>query len=228
MRKFVFITIAITLFTFSITAKKTAVYSIPLTLVENNVSKYSESDRIDILASDDNGLLRSQYEDSLIQIIWKCDGKRFWFNLLNKTNYPITIDWDNIVFVDTDSEIGNVIHSGTKYIDRNNGQLKTIVPRKAKISDFLVPSKNCVFNQGGYFTIGGWQENYLFPCVYKNQKTLDRDAPNFIGKTMRIDMPMQIGDKEHGYSFYFELKDLLNGKSNKRADDKDRSDDIYN
>lgn len=41
-------------------------------------------------------------------------------------------------------------------------------------------------------------------------------------------MPMQIGDKEHGYSFYFELKDLLNGKSNKRADDKDRSDDIYN
>lgn len=101
------------------------------------------------MASDDNGLLRSQYEDSLIQIIWKCDGKRFWFNLLNKTNYPITIDWDNIVFVDTDSEIGNVIHSGTKYIDRNNGQLKTIVPRKAKISDFLVPSKNCVFNQGG-------------------------------------------------------------------------------
>ncbi len=42
MRKFVFITIAITLFTFSITAKKNAVYSIPLTLVENNVSKYSE------------------------------------------------------------------------------------------------------------------------------------------------------------------------------------------
>lgn len=217
MKKILSLIAAITLFSFSMAASKTAVYSIPLTRVENTVGGQADGEKIQILADDEKGLSRSQYEDETIQIIWKCDGKRFWFNMLNKTDYPITIDWDKIVFVGIDDEIGNVIHSGIKYVARNDGQLKTILPKRAKITDFLVPSKNCVYRKTGYFS-GGWEEDFLFPCVYKNQKSLNLDAANFIGKTMRIEMPMQIGDREGGYSFYFELKDVLNTstKSDKR------------
>lgn len=189
-------------------ASKIATYSIPLTRVEMLQADSVGADPIKILASDADGLMRSQYEDSRIQVIWKCDGIRFRFILLNKTNYPLTIDWDKIICVDTEGEIGNVIHNGTKYNERNSGQLKTIIPKMAKLNDFLVPSKNCVFNRGGYFTVGRWQENYLFPCVYKNAKDLNSHAPNLIGKTMRLEFPIVINDIEYNYTFYFELSDL--------------------
>ena len=110
-------------------ASKIATYSIPLTRVEMLQADSVGADPIKILASDADGLMRSQYEDSRIQVIWKCDGIRFRFILLNKTNYPLTIDWDKIICVDTEGEIGNVIHNGTKYNERNSGQLKKIIPK---------------------------------------------------------------------------------------------------
>lgn len=195
-------------------ASKIAVYSIPLTRVEMlQTDSINNSDPIKILESDADGHIRSQYEDSLIQIIWKCDGIRFRFVLLNKTNFPLTIDWDRIMYVDTEGEAGNIIHNGVKYNERNNGQLKTIVPKLAKLNDFLVPSKNCVFRNGGYFSVGGWAENYLFPCVYKKAKDLKNNAPNLIGKTMRIEMPINIDGVEYIYTFYFELSDLAEGRN---------------
>lgn len=194
-------------------ASKIAVYSIPLTRVELLETDSVNADPIKILASDSDGLTRSQYEDERLQVIWKCDGIRFRFVLLNKTNYPMTIDWDKIVYVDTEDETGNVIHNGVKYNERNQGQIKSVIPKLAKLNDFLVPSKNCVFNQGGYFSVGGWRENYLFPCVYKKQKDLNNNAPNFIGKTMRLDFPIEIGGKEYNYTFYFELTDLANSRN---------------
>lgn len=195
---------------FSIYAKKVAMYSIPLSRVEILNSDDPSAEQVKLLSSDSDGLVRAAYEDSLMQIIWKCDGKRFKFDLLNKTSFPLTIDWNNIVYVDTDGLAGKVIHNGIKYVDRNQEQLKTIVPRLAKTTDFLVPSNNCVFQSGGYFSYAGWSENYLFPCVYKNNKSLKAEAPNLIGKVMRIDFPIMIGDKEYNYAFYFELTDLLN------------------
>lgn len=204
MKRITIIAFLILAFSFSLAAKKIATYSIPLTRVEK-LNLESDPNSIKIVSDDDEGPLRTQYEDSLIQVIWRCDGKRFWFNLLNKTDLPLTIDWDKIVYVGIDDEAGNVIHTGIRYMSRNEGQLKTVVIRKSKISDFLVPSKNCVLNWT-------WQENYLFPCVYKKKKDLEANAPNLIGKTMRIEMPLLIGEDEIIYTFYFELKDLLNGK----------------
>lgn len=192
-------------------ASKVAVYSIPLTRVELMQADSITAAPITMLASDTDGHLRSQYEDNNIQIIWKCNGVRFWFVLLNKTNFPITIDWDKITFVDIEGEIGNVIHTGIKYNERNNGQLKSIVPKLAKINDFLVPSKSCFLRPAGYFTAGGWDESYLFPCIYKNKKELKKGAPSYVGKTMRIEFPITIGNTEYNYTFYFELAELING-----------------
>ena len=208
MNKLISFSVFILLGLYTSKASKVAVYNIPLIRVE--VSGDTLNNEIVQLSSGTDELCRSQFEDGKIQIIWKCNGTRFMFVLLNKTNSPLTIDWDKIIFVDTEGEAGNVIHSGVKYIDRNNGQLKTIVPKMAKLNDFLIPSKNCVFNNGSYFRPASWQENYLFPCVYKKSSDLKKDAPNLIGKTMRVEMPLFIDGEEQIYSFYFELNELMN------------------
>jgi len=112
-------------------------------------------------------------------------------------------------YIDTEGMTGNVIHNGINYNRRNEGQLKSILPKSSKISDFLVPSENC-FNNGF-----GWNETFLFPCVYKNKKEMWEKANSYIGSQMRLEMPLLIGDKEVTYTFYFELKELLQKKKKK-------------
>lgn len=190
-------------------AKIAAKYSIPLVRVE--VSEIDSADSLPItpLEADDDEVTRSQFEDDNIQVIWKCNGQRFYFVLLNKTEERMTVDWDKIVYIDTEGMTGNVIHNGVNYNRRNEGQLKSILPKSSKISDFLVPSENC-FNNGF-----GWNETFLFPCVYKNKKEMWEKANSYIGSQMRIEMPLLIGDKEVTYTFYFELKELLQKKKKK-------------
>lgn len=190
-------------------AKIAAKYSIPLVRVEVSEIDSADSLPITTLEADDDEVTRSQFEDNNIQIIWKCNGQRFYFVLLNKTEERMTVDWDKIVYIDTEGMTGNVIHNGINYNRRNEGQLKSILPKSSKISDFLVPSENC-FNTGF-----GWNETFLFPCVYKNKKEMWEKANSYIGSQMRIEMPLLIGDKEVTYTFYFELKELLQKKKKK-------------
>lgn len=190
-------------------AKIAAKYSIPLVRVEVSEIDSADSLPITTLEADDDEVTRSQFEDDNIQVIWKCNGQRFYFVLLNKTEERMTVDWDKIVYIDTEGMTGNVIHNGINYNRRNEGQLKSILPKSSKISDFLVPSENC-FNNGF-----GWNETFLFPCVYKNKKEMWEKANSYIGSQMRIEMPLLIGDKEVTYTFYFELKELLQKKKKK-------------
>ncbi len=190
-------------------AKIAAKYSIPLVRVEVSEIDSADSLPITTLEADDDEVTRSQFEDDNIQIIWKCNGQRFYFVLLNKTEERMTVDWDKIVYIDTEGMTGNVIHNGINYNRRNEGQLKSILPKSSKISDFLVPSENC-FNNGF-----GWNETFLFPCVYKNKKEMWEKANSYIGSQMRLEMPLLIGDKEVTYTFYFELKELLQKKKKK-------------
>lgn len=190
-------------------AKIAAKYSIPLVRVEVSEIDSADSLPITTLEADDDEVTRSQFEDDNIQIIWKCNGQRFYFVLLNKTEERMTVDWDKIVYIDTESMTGNVIHGGINYSRRKEGQIKSILPKSSKISDFLVPSDNC------YLGNFGWNETYLFPCVYKNKKEMWEKANNYIGSQMRIEMPLLIGDKEVTYTFYFELKDLIQKKKKK-------------
>jgi len=42
------------------------------------------------------------FEDSLINIKWSIKHNKLLFNLVNKTQNTLSINWDNIIFVDTD------------------------------------------------------------------------------------------------------------------------------
>lgn len=208
MRKI--ITLTLLLISISIFAKNhIAQYSYDLTRIErldNDSIKYDETN-LTVLDAGENK--KSRFEDENLQISWRIDGKRFWFTLLNKTKYPIELDWDKISYIDTERNAGNVIHNGINYMRRNNGQPSTLIPQGSQISDFLVPSNNCQLIQGGMFSVGGWVENYLFPCVYKKKKLMFENAPNFIGNTLRIILPIKIKDAEYIYDFEFTITDFI-------------------
>lgn len=134
---------------------------------------------------------KSRYEDDFIEIVWSVSRKQFNFELKNKSNHTIRINWDDISYVDTKGKVGRVMHNGVKYIERNNSQPSTSVPRGATISDLLLPTDN-VYNINGY-----WFEKNLISTDYNERQGK---------KTMSVLMPIMIENVQNDYVFVFEVE----------------------
>ena len=92
-----------------------------------------------------------------------------------------------------------MIHEGVRYINRNETQAITTIPRGAKVSDFLVPSDNVV--QGDY----GWYETNIIPVSFSTREKAELSLDKYKGKKMSIMMPLQIENVQNDYIFEFEI-----------------------
>ena len=108
------------------------------------------------------------YEDKLVTLIFGFQDeevlnniKQIPFLIKNKTNRPITIDWDSSTFINPSSESCRIIHAGVKLTDRNAAQPPTIVASNSKLSDILIPSDNIHWVDGTQNTAGHWAEDPL-------------------------------------------------------------------
>lgn len=57
--------------------------------------------------------------------------------------------------ISTFGQVGRVMHSGVKYIDRNNSQPASVILKGATLSDIILPTDNVYYISGQY---GGWRE----------------------------------------------------------------------
>lgn len=160
---------------------------------ENAKEQFGETKIVEV----ENGY---KYEDDLINIIWKVSRKEFKFDITNKTNHSMKINWDDISYVDINGRVGRVMHSGVKYNEKNNSQPPTTIPRGASLSDLLLPTDNVSFvstRDGGY-----WSEEVLV-----NPSSAE-DIPLYIGKTMQIAMPISIENVQNDYIFIFKITNI--------------------
>lgn len=180
-------------------------YSVSLASVESPAdAKQSFGDTKIVTLNDDN-INKYRYEDDFIEITWIVSSTKFSFILKNKSEHTLKINWDDISYVNTNGEVGRVMHNGVKYSERNSSQPSTSIPRGATISDLLLPTDNVYYSQ-----YGGWSEKYLIPCVYKTQEDKNSLAPLLINKTMSIMMPIMIENIQNDYVFIFNIDKLLN------------------
>lgn len=184
-----------------------ASYSVGLSSVESPADAKQQFGETKVVTFNEEGVSKYRYEDDYINIVWYVGLKQFNFTLNNKSGHSLKINWDDISFVDTEGQVGRVMHSGVKYTERNNSQLATTVPKGASISDILLPTENVYFVSGQY---GGWRENYLLPCVYQTPEAFNAGASSLVGKTMTIMMPIIIENVQNDYTFTFNIEKLLN------------------
>ena len=182
-------------------------YSVGLNSVESPTDAKQQFGETRVVTFDEDGISKYRYEDDYINIVWFVGLKQFNFTLQNKSSHALKINWDDVSFVDTKGQVGRVMHSGVKYVDRNSSQPATTVPKGAKISDILLPTDNVYYVSGQY---GGWRENYLIPCVYQTQEAFNAGAQSMVGKTMTIMMPIMIENVQNDYTFTFNIDRLLN------------------
>ena len=71
----------------------------------------------------------------------------------------------------------------------------------------LLPTDNVYFVSGQY---GGWNENLLIPSIYKTPEAFANGASSYVGRTMRILMPIMIENVQNDYTFEFKINSLLN------------------
>lgn len=112
------------------------------------------------------------------------------FILTNKTDQPITIDWNKVSFIDVHGVSGNaVMHSGMRYNECSSPKAPTTIPPKGKAVDSVTPCY--ALNFIPYGSLSRW-EIAIIPKRHK--------GPVKIG----FYMPLQIGDVTLNYEFVFD------------------------
>ena len=167
-------------------------------LPSNSKDRFSETILKD---SSDEGVTKYVFEDENIKIFWLVLDNQYSFTIYNKTNHALKINWDDVVYVNTDKSISKMIHSGIKYIKMNEGQVPTTLPRGAKLEDILVPVDNI------HFISNKWITNSLFPNGFSSDDAMET-AKTLEGERVSILLPIKIEDVQNDYTFIFKINSV--------------------
>ena len=176
-------------------------YDVSLKSVESPTNAKEKFGETKVIKVEQDELSKYQYEDDFIKIFWYVSSEQFNFEITNKSDYTMKLNWDDMSYVDEYGKTNRVMHSGVKYIDRNNSQPASVLPKNASLSDILLPTENVYYYSGSLYS-SGWREKNLFP-EYKS--TEEAQASPALGKTVRIIFPIIIQDVTNEYIFEFSV-----------------------
>ena len=142
------------------------------------------------------------YEDSVLKCVWVVGVDRLSFALKNKTENSMKIIWDEAAYIDQNGSTQKVMHSGVKYTDRNSSQPPSVIIRGAQIEDVVIPNDNVNYISGQY---GGWRINPLFQNFAANQAELNTVSSQYVGKEIRVLLPIEIKGVTNDYIFNFKV-----------------------
>ncbi|TRZ90984.1 hypothetical protein D4R89_03580 [bacterium] len=130
------------------------------------------------------------FSDDFIAITFIMAETQIGFDIQNKTNGGIKINWDDLSFIYPGGRSTRVIHSGIRLMDRNIPQATTIIPPNARVSDILIPSENINNNSGGWYTE---------PLFGGDNRLIWND------KEFSIYFPLEISGNKKEYIFKFKV-----------------------
>ena len=180
-------------------------YDIGLYTVERPAQARERYGESKIMKVQEEGVEKYYFEDEMVKIIWIPTPFQISFILTNKTSHSIKILWDEAAYVDENGVSHRVMHSGVKYIDRNNPQPPTVVVRKGTVSDLVFPTDYVYYASGKY---GGWRETPLFPNSGYDIEELKEKAEKYVGKTLQVLLPLQIEGVVNEYIFSFKINSV--------------------
>jgi hypothetical protein len=157
-------------------------------------SYYDSRPTFDLIhPSQSNALL---HDDEAITIKFVVAATELQFALANKTQEPLSINWDEVSFIDLNSTAHRVLHQGVRLVDRDKPQAPTVVPPYTKINDSIAPVDGIEFNT----TISDWDHQPLLPP--------SQEIVNYKGKTFGVFMPLVINGQKKSYTFTIRIDDV--------------------
>ena len=146
-----------------------------------------------------------QAEDQLLRIIWNGPDVQLGFDLLNKTDIPIKVVWDETAYVDIGGQTHRVIHNGVKLADRNSPQPPSVIPSKGRLNDIVYPSDNVSYSNSRYSD--GWSQMPMFPCMpgMVCSDHLRKLAVAHNEMDYRVLLLIEVGKESYPYTFVFRV-----------------------
>jgi hypothetical protein len=182
-----------------------ATYDVALSSIEVPANVKQQYGETKIVTFNENDVNKYSYEDGYMKITWYVTSTTFYFDLVNKSGHAIKINWDDVAYVNIKGATSRVMHAGVKYNEKDKSQPASVVPKNATISELVLPTDN-VFYQDGV----GWREANLIPSFYQSIDALKKEAPTYVGKKMRILMPIVIENVQNDYIFEFNVEKWTN------------------
>ncbi len=138
----------------------------------------------------DKNISKYSYIDNVIDILIFGGSKQFNYILRNVSNNSIKVIWNEAVFVDYDGTTSKIMHTGTKYSQREGDQPATTIIKGAKIEDLAVPNCNVRYSEA----LNEWVTESMYPS-----------KPALEPGQLRLMLPIQIKDVVNEYIFVFDV-----------------------
>lgn len=137
------------------------------------------------------------FEDKNISVRFWLDEKKVHFQLKNRSDGPISINWAKASFINADGSAHPLANSSSVFTDKRNNPEPSELKPGEKIVDFIVPVDNVE-------KLEEWTW-YVYPMF--NQKD-DRAYENR-GKTIGVDLPIQANNRWKTYAFRFQVTNVI-------------------
>lgn len=156
---------------------------------ENPSIKYGTTKTID--ADVDKDITKFSYIDNVIDIIIFGTSQRFDFIIKNVSENSIKIVWDDAVFVGINGKTSKVMHSDTKFSQRNATQPASTIIRGASLEEIACPTENVYYDD----LLEMWNVHSMYP-----------EKPAQENGQVQLMLPIQIKDVVNEYIFVFDVK----------------------
>lgn len=120
----------------------------------------------------------------------------------NDTQSSIKVLWDDAAFIDGEGISHRIIHTGTKYIDKEKAQVPSVVAQSSEINDSLYPVDYVILNNTSSGTIG-WSKQPLLDLTQKYRSK--EEALNVIAciNSLKLLLPIEYNGIKKEYLFSF-------------------------
>lgn len=143
------------------------------------------------------GSERFTFQDRDLSFYFRPSPNALHFQVENRQNRPVWIEWDRSVFFDPREGTGQVAHATTRWADRFNVQAPTQISGLQRYSDYVLPMDYLVDPAGS-------DQQLHRPLLPE-----DTTAPQYSDKEFGVDLVFRIEEQPRTYSFRFKVASVI-------------------
>ena len=140
---------------------------------------------------------RFTFQDRDLNFYFKPSPDAIHFNIENRQDRPIEIEWDRSQIVDAFGKSDQVAHASTKWTDRFASQPNTIISGLQRYGDYVFPISYLVDPAGS--------PDQLHRPVFAE----DSSAPQYADRTVTVSLSMKIEGQSRPYAFTFRVESVI-------------------
>ncbi|HYM80722.1 MAG TPA: hypothetical protein VEY91_04825 [Candidatus Limnocylindria bacterium] len=140
---------------------------------------------------------RFTFQDRELSFYFKPTPDALHFQVENRQDRPVWIDWDRSTFYDPNGNSSKVAHGTTRWPDRFQVQPSTQIPGLQRYGDYLLPIDYLVDPAGS-------QQQLHVPLLPQ-----DSTSPQYSDREFGVDLVFLVEDRPRTYTFRFKVASVI-------------------